>query len=48
MTDEHKSKISKALSGIKRSDDTKSKISNAVRGCHYIKVNGKRVRVNEE
>lgn len=48
ITDECKSKISKALSGIKRSDDTKSKISNAVRGCHYIKVNGKKVRVNED
>ena len=48
ITEEHKSKISKALKGIKRSDDTKSKISKAVRGCHYIKVNCKKVRVNED
>lgn len=47
ITDEHKSKISKALSGRNLSDDTKSKLSYYVRGCHYIKVNGKRVRVNE-
>lgn len=48
ITDEQKLKISKALTGIKRSDDTKSKMSNAVRGCHYIIINGKKVRVNKE
>ena len=46
ITDEHKLKISKALTGRNLSDDTKSKISNAVSGCHYITVNGKKVRIN--
>lgn len=47
ISDEWKANISKALTGIKRSDEFKSKISNAVKGCHYIKVNGKKVRVME-
>ena len=47
ITDEQKLKISKANTGRKRSDDTKSKLSKLVKGCHYIKVNGKKVRVKE-
>jgi len=48
MLDECKLKISKALTGRKLSDNTKSKISAVMMGCHYIKVNGKRVRVYKE
>ena len=47
LTDMYRAKISKALTGRKRSAVTKSKLSAIVKGCHYINVNGKKVRVYE-
>ena len=47
-SDETRMKISEACKGKRRSDDTKAKLSALLRGCHYITVNGKRIRVTED
>ena len=47
-SDETSMKMGEACKGKRRSDDTKAKLSALLRGCHYITVNGKRIRVTED
>lgn len=48
LSEEHKQKVSEALKGIKRRDETREKIGASKRGKHYIHINGKRKLVGPD
>lgn len=44
---EHRRKLAEAKLGTHRTDETKKKISKAVKGCKYQRIDGRLIRIKE-